>query len=350
MDPSLERMLGGLTPDHDLFFAEQPRDPEMRESASLWIYEENGAFALPRVGIEAEAKSWDMRRVQANFALGDGRILDATGSGAAHSPLGPDGRPTVFGAGPLSFRCIEPFRRWAMTYDGTAIDGTVEQQIQRTLDPERRIPVRVEVEMEMATPAWAHDNSPEKLAKMSDAKRAEATSMGIGWRLEHTFRGEGTLQLDGETRDFRCIGSRIKRQSIRPLTAFRGHCWQSALFPDGRAFGFITYPPGEDGSEPYNDGYIFQDGEMYPARATRIPWLRRLVGDGEDVSLELESELGVSRIDASALFSTFMIMGKRDGLPFDFNLQQAGARYTWDGATSYGMLERSATAEQMSEG
>jgi hypothetical protein len=345
VDPTLEQMTGGLTPDHDLFFPEPPRDPEMRESSSIWLYEENGAFGLPRIGIEAEAKSWDERGYQANFALGGGRILQARGSGAAHSPFGPDGRATVFGAGPLRFRCIEPFRRWEMIYDGTAIDGTVEQQMGRALDPDKRIPVRIEVEMEMATPAWVHDNSPEQLAKMSEAEKADAASMGLGWRLEHTFRGEGTLHVDGGARRFRCVGSRIKRQSVRPLASFRGHCWQSALFPDGRAFGFITYPPAGDGSKPFNQGYVFQDGRMLPARATRIPWLQGLVGEGEDVSLELESELGVARIEASSVLSTFMIMGRRDGLPFDFNLQQGGARYTWDGVGSYGMIERSLAAE-----
>ena len=86
------------------------------------------------------------------------------------------------------------------------------------------------------------------------------------------------------------------------------------------------------------------------ARATKIPWLRRLTGEGEDASLELESELGVVRIEARTTLSTFMIMGKADGLPLDFNLQQGGARYTWDGLTSYGMIERSATGEQLAAG
>jgi hypothetical protein len=40
-------------------------------------------------------------------------------------------------------------------------------------------------------------------------------------------------------------------------------------------------------------------------------------------------------------------MGKADGLPIDFNLQQGGARYTWDGVTSYGMIDRSATGDQV---
>jgi hypothetical protein len=349
MSLALDRMTNGLTPDHDLFFAERPDEPEMRESTSVWLFEENGAFALPRIGIEAEAKAWEARGYQANFAFPGGRILDGMGSGPGPSPRGPDGRPTIFGAGPLVFRCIEPFRRWSMTYDGEAVDGTVEQQIHRTLDRTKTVPVRVDVELAMETPAWVEDNSPERLAAMSESRRAEAASMGIGWRLEHLFRGEGTLRLDGEARDFRCVGSRIKRQSVRPLASFRGHCWQSALFPDGRAFGFITYPPAGDGSEPYNEGYVFQDGRMHPARATKIPWLRRLVPEGDDVSLELESALGTTRIEASTTLSTFRIMTKADGLPVDFNLHQGGARYTWDGQTSHGMVERS-TADEVPTG
>jgi hypothetical protein len=350
MRSTLEQMTNGLTPEHDLFFPEQPVDPEMRESTSIWLFEENGAFGFPRIGIEAEAKAWDARTYQANIALGGGRVLVGRGQKPGPSPFGSDGRPTIFGAGPLVFRCIEPFRRWAMSYDGPAVEGTVEQQIARSVDPKSRRPVRLEVEMEMATPAWVQDYSPDKLARMSEAEAAEARSMGVGWRLEHTFRATGTLAVDGTTRAFRAVGSRIKRQSVRPLGGFRGHVWQSALFPDGRAFGYIAYPPFRDGGAPYNEGYVFQDGTMHRARATKIPWLRRLVGEGDDATLELESELGVARIDARTTLTTFMIMGKADGLPVDFNLHQGGARYTWDGMTSYGMIERSATGDQLKDG
>src|SRR5262245_36277605 len=338
MSLELHQITNGLTPDHDLFFPEKPENPEMRESTSIWLFEENGAFALPRVGIEGIASAWDNRQYQANFAFPGGRILDGSGVGPGPSPFGPDGRPTVYGAGPLTFRCLDPFRRWVMTYDGEAVDGTVDQQIHRKLDRTNKVPVRIEVELAMETPAWVEDNSPEKFARMSEAERSEAQNMGIGWRLEHLFRGEGVLELDGTRRSFRCVGSRIKRQSVRPLVSFRGHCWQSALFPDGRAFGFITYPPAGDGSEPYNEGYVYQDGKMHPARATKIPWLRRLVADGDDASLELVSSLGTARIEASTTLTTYRIMTPADGLPFDFNLQQGGARYVWDGATSYGMI------------
>ncbi len=342
---SLKQMTNGLTPEHDLFFETRPDDPEMRESTSLWIFDENGALGIPRIGIEGEAKSWEDRAYQANVALGEGRIVDAGGRGSGPSPLGADGRATVFGAGPLTFRCIEPFRRWQMTFDGSGADGTVQEQIAGTIDASRQIPLRLELDMEMVTPAWVHDHSPERVARMSDEERAEAQSMGFGWRLEHMFRGKGRLEIDGGTREFAAIGSRIKRQSVRPLTNFRGHCWQAALFPDGRAFGFITYPPAEDGSAPFNTGYVYQDGTMYAARATRIPWLTDLLPEDDDVSFELESELGTIRVEGRTRLTTFKVMGKNDGAPMEFHLHQGGAVYTWDGVRTHGMIERSRVQE-----
>ncbi len=337
MNLTLQQMTNGLTPEHDLVFPSCPDNPEMRESSSIWLYEESGAFAFPRIGIEAEASSWDNRRVQGNFAVAGGRILNGAGMGAAHSPFGPDGRPTVLGAGPIAFTCLEPFRKWRVTWDGPVIDGTVEQQIHKQLDPNRRVPLKIDVELTMATPAWVQDLSPAKVAKMSAEEQVDAASMGIGWRFEHLFRAVGIFELDGERRPFNGVGLRIKRQSVRPLAGFRGHCWQSALFPDGRAFGYITYPPNENG-RALNEGYIYQDGVMYPARAVKVPWLRRIVGEGDDVAVELESELGITRIEGVTALSTFRVGNPDIG---GLNLQQGGVRYRWDDQVAYGMIERS---------
>lgn len=338
MTLTLEQVTGGLTPEHELFFPQQPDNPDMRESTSVWLYEEDGVFGFPRVGIEAEASSWDNRRVQGNFAVAGGRILNGAGMGAAHSPFGADGRPTTLGAGPIAFTCIDPFRKWRMTYDGSAIDGTVDQQIANTLDPNKRTPVRFDVELEMVTPAWVQDISAQKVAKMSAADAIEAANMGIGWRFEHLFRAKGIFHLDGKDREFKGVGLRVKRKSVRPLGGFRGHCWQSAVFPDGSAFGYIAYPPRDDG-KAYNDGYIFKHGKMYPARAVKIPWLRRIIGEGDDVSLELESDLGITRIKGVTALSTFRVGNPDIG---GLNLHQGGVRYSWDGQTAYGMIERSA--------
>ena len=347
----LETMTNGLAPEHDYFFPQRPDNPDMRESTSIWMFEENGAFGFPRIGIEGEAHSWDNRQYQANFALGDNRVMHDTGRGPVPSPIGPDGKASVFGAGPLTFRCIEPFRRWQVSYRGTAHLGSLAEQIAGTLPDKPRVPVSLDAELTMVTPAWVQDYSPDKIAAMTKAQQEDAQNMGIGWRLEHLFRGNGTLTVDGASREFRCLGSRIKRQSVRPLDAFRGHCWQSAVFPDGRAFGYIAYPPTRD-SGLYQIGYVYLDGRMYPARPVKIPFIRQVLEEGDDVSLELESELGIHRIGGATLLSTFRVNNPDMAAlgAAGFTLQQSGARYTWDGMTSYGMVERSATGAQMAEG
>ena len=69
MTIEIEKLSGGLALEKDLVLPGKPDDPEMRESVSVWLFEENGAFAMPRTGIEAEASSWEDRRLQANFAF-----------------------------------------------------------------------------------------------------------------------------------------------------------------------------------------------------------------------------------------------------------------------------------------
>lgn len=329
---------GGLAPHYDYMLPERPEDPAMRESASIWLFEENGEFALPRVGIEAIGASWDAHRVDMNATFAGGRaLLELGGAGKAHPPVAADGKPRILGAGGLRFECIEPYRRWRVTYDGTPVDTTTADMIALSVDRERRTPMAFDVEIEMVTPCWVQDNTPERLVGLSEREMDDARSMGLGYRMEHLFRGQGTLTVDGKTRDFRAVGSRIHRQSVRPLEGFRGHCWQSAVFPDGRAFGYIAYPPGEDGST-YNEGYIWQDGRMYPATATVSPWLDEMIAEGEDVSIGLESELGRTRISAVGGLNTFKAgIAEMPG----FVLNQGGARYTWDGQTAWGMVERS---------
>jgi hypothetical protein len=343
---------GGLPLELDYMLPEKPQDPEMRESASIWLFEEGGAFGFPRHGLEAQGKVWETHRFDCNFAFTGGRVLRESTRGPTRSSIGPDGRSNVLGAGPISFRCVEPFRKWVVSYDGEAFDGSVQRQIAREFGiyadggpySFARTPVAYEVELTMAVPAWVQDYRTEKLAGMSDREKADAGSMGYGYRIEQLFRAEGTLRLDGLTRDFKGVGSRIHRQSVRPMAAFRGHCWQSAVFPDGRAFGYIAYPLRQDEREEdrYNIGYLYQGGKMYPARARSIPFLRRIQAQGDDVSVELETQLGMTKIGGSTQLCTFHLGNAGVN---GFNNQQSGVRYTLDGMTTFGMIERSSPAD-----
>jgi hypothetical protein len=88
-----------------------------------------------------------------------------------------------------------------------------------------------------------------------------------GARYEQLFRATGTVKVGDDEHDFSGTGLRIRRQGVRKLAGFWGHAWQSALFPSGRAFGYIAYPPRPDGEPTFNEGYIFlRDGGLIPAR------------------------------------------------------------------------------------
>ena len=111
------------------------------------------------------------------------------------------------------------------------------------------------------------------------------------------------------------------------------------MFPSGRAFGYITYPPATDGKPTFNEGYLFDgDGELVPARVVQAPWLRRAPGRPARTSRSCSRPSGApTTIHGETVLSTFMVLGPLAG----FALHQAIVRYTWDGEPANGMLERS---------
>ena len=65
---------GGFDESREFVFAEQPDDPEMRESVNAWLWGSGDAVGMPRIGVEAVADQWDTHDIQVNLAYGDGRV------------------------------------------------------------------------------------------------------------------------------------------------------------------------------------------------------------------------------------------------------------------------------------
>lgn len=345
---------GGLEANLDWsMIPRKPEDPEMRESASVWLFDDEGDFAFPRIGLEAVGATWENHRFDYNGVFRGGRVLRQSTYGPSLPSASAAGRSSVLGAGGLRFECLEPFHRWHLSLEDTPCDGRIEEQLRGNfrifadapVDPAFvRTPIKLEAELTMAVPAWTQDYRIEKLDGMSEKQRIDAGLMGYGWRIEQLFRAEGSLTVDGQTRRFKGQGSRIHRQSVRPMGAFRGHCWQSCLFPDGRGFATIAYPlrEGESEAERYYIAYYYDGETMHPARTTKIPFLRNLMAEGDDVSLELEGAFGRVTIGGATTLSSFHIgnLGVAG-----MNNQQGTVRYRLDGMSAYGMIERSSPAE-----
>jgi hypothetical protein len=349
-------LAGGIDAAREYMFAERPADPEMRDSVSFWVFDDHGVVGLPRVGVEALGSNWDQHSIQVNVALPDGRVYRLRDEGRSWPVAGDDGRPAVLGGGPLAFTCRRPFGVWTMTFDGKAVQTTSADLAAGRKDGPL-VDLRFDVEATMAVPPWVQG------ALQAEAASALATSvegdlMG-GDRYEQLFRAAGMVRVAGQEHTFTGSGLRIRRQGVRRLEGFWGHCWQSALFPGGRAFGYIAYPPRPDGQPTFNEGYLFdpESGlDLIPARVVEAPWLNRLRPCGEDVSVVLHTADGIERIDGETVLSTHDITDPSE-VPEEMlatmadwtfpALQQAGVRYRWKGEETYGMLERSSPMDKI---
>lgn len=338
---------GGLPETREYVVAERPEDG-IRDAVNVWLEEENGLFAM-RVGVEAVGAQWDRHELWLDIAFADGRLYSRRGDGETQSAYGADGRPTVRATGPIRFECAEPFRRWTATFAGP-VAITSAQEILENPDFEEKAwaEVSFDIDMRMATIPWEPGSILPEAAEALGGKQGDYMSP----RYEQLFRATGTLTIDGEAQPFKANGLRIRRTGFRAFAGFWGHCWQSAVFPSGRAFGFNSYPPREGEPPSYSEGWIIEaDGTRIGARPAGIPWLRKLVTGGEDVSCVLETVDG-RRIEIGGL--TFANTRSRGGhvLPPDWPkdwpiVQQSHAFYTWDGERTTGMIERSSKPSVM---
>jgi hypothetical protein len=333
---------GGLDAGREYLFATQPRDPELRESVNVWVWDGGDAFGMPRFGVEAVGDQWGTHDLQLNLALRDGRVVTIFGPHAAHHRVVVGDRAKTLGAGPMSFELVEPFRRWRARVDGIGRQTTVDAQMHGWAPggDAQDVPVSIELDVRAVAPAWEVGTLREEAARVL-ATQEEGDLMG-GPRFEQLFRATGHVRVGDEEHALDGGGLRIRRTGVRRLAAFRGHAWQSAVFPSGRAFGYITYPPRTDGKPTLDEGFVFDgDGELVAARVVQAPWLGELHASGEAVPVVLETKRGTTTVHGETLLSTFMVLGPLEG----FALHQAIVRYQWDGETANGMMERSRTAE-----
>lgn len=334
-------LTGGMDASSDHFLAAQPDDPQFRESASVWVFDDRGVIGLPRVGIEAVAESWDQRGFQVNVGFPDGRAVIVREMGAGRSPVDADRVCRRFAAGGLELHHVEPFEKLTMQFHGTALDTTAAALARSDVDAPR-VDLDIEVELTCAAPPWVPGTLNEEAADVFHHGFAGAF---ISPRYEQLCTTRGSVRAGGDTWSFTGTGLRIHRQGPRDTGGFWGHCWPSALFPSGRGFGGLAFPERPDGEPTYNEAYVFDGERMIPAVLVDAPWLRRLQPYGEDVSVTLRTTEGDVRIEAETVMSSCMAGGTHH--EFAPALQQAGVRYRWDGEVTYGMLERSIPVAQL---
>ena len=208
------------------------------------------------------------------------------------------------GAGPFEMRCVDPFRRWTAYYSGEALDTTVDDQWNGTVDRSRTVDVDLHIEMRDGGAAVdpGHDG---RRRQGDDERRLHRGGVHGRVALRAALPGHGIVP-----RGLRCRGgfSVHRAADLPPGRArhrgFWGHCWQSALFPSGKAFGYIAYPPETGGPPTYAECYLYEgDGELIPAKLVDARWMTEFVAHGGEVPCAFESALGTTKIDGETFLS-----------------------------------------------
>jgi hypothetical protein len=340
---------GGTDPSLDGVLATAPENPLCREGENVWVFDDQGRFTLPRVAVEAISGVWMDRGLQGNVGFPGGRVLNDAGAAKGHDHAGVDGTPRVFGAGPLRLECIEPFRHWKIAWHGPMRDTSVDEQLGGRIS-DRFIDVDFDIDATMVVPPWFQGTmSTEAAAVLQNS--VERRFMGNdGTRHEQLFRCTGTFRAGVSAPiEFTGTGLRIHRIGVRDVSDFWGHNWQTAVFPSGRAFAIMTFPPRPDGSPSYAEAFVYDDAKMHPAKIIEVQWLTKIVPDGGDVSVVVETKAhGQIRIGGLTHGSTYSVQGQSIHLDWSHEVapnactfSQGGARYEWDGEKAYGMVERS---------
>lgn len=327
---------GGLDPGFEYFRDKQPDDPGMRDSATLWIMDQGGQLALPRVTFDAVASSWETPHVQLNLVHADGRTLRVWSKEPGSIAADAAGNAAIRAAGPLRFQCHEPFQRWSLEFDGIAAQSTTDAEA-KGIRERHPVPLAFRLNAQMVAPPWLMGGMTEEAARQMKAGDGSALMGGV--RYEQLCRVTGAVTLDGKTYSIdHATGMRVRRQGVRSMGAALGHCQHSALFPSGNAFGAIVMARGAEVPEVFNEAFLIMDGRRVAARVIRVPWMAGLVASGDDASLVFESEVGPVRITGTTLLSMF------DHHDFEMAdtsiLHQGTARYVWGGEETIGLIER----------
>jgi hypothetical protein len=337
-------LTGGMDPAVDEVAAELP-EPQFLEGANVWLWDDGGRIALPRVAVDAMGARWDEgHMISVNAALPGGQVFVVRGVAPPHPPKDEQGRPRVRGAGPLRFECLEPFRRWQVTFDGLAGETTTEDQIANRFGgpgaiPEPTVRLRFDIGFETTIAPW-----------VNGIYEPEGTTLATEHRLEQLCTATGDVEIDGTTIPLRGGGLRIRRKGTMQRSDYSdwmGHVWMSAQFASGRAFGIDNFHPRPDGSVRYHEGWLLDEGEILPAKFVEAPWKTRWISNGEDVSFTLRTKRGDVLITGETYVTTVNPVAQpptgRAAFP---STQQGVVRFRWDDEDAYGMIERSSALEQ----
>jgi hypothetical protein len=329
---------GGLPAAREEIRRTEPDIPFWSENLLFAIYDPTSDVGL-WLHLGTVPNDWTMwHEMNYVFLPGDEGVLSMW----SYHRTAPDRRPA--GAG-LEFRCIEPFRRWRVSFDGFGL-YTSNREMQAGLarvGSNRRFVV--DLDIESVTPAWdAHTGA--------TAETGRGSMHDQGWAKEHyeqLYRARGSVFFGAGDVPFDGYGWRDHSQGPRgggSGAPWGGHLITGTLYDSGRGWGLSRYW-NPDGTISLEGGWVAgTDGVLHYAEVTETPRLRDLVMCGEELPIGLRWSGGTLETTIRTRRSLWLSMMK--GLAVGRDLDGPGLMYVlnhgtaeWDGEIGINYIERS---------
>ena len=218
------------------------------------------------------------------------------------------------------------------------------------------MPIELEYDIRSAAPPWESGTLLEVAGRVL-ATQEEGDLMG-GPRFEQLFRATGTLRVGDDEYSLNGGGLRIRRAGVRRLAAFRGHVWQSTVFPSGRALRALPLSAARRRQGHVQRGLPVRGRRRADPRVGHrraVAALRSRPRARTPRSRSRPRTAAPRRSQGTTVLSTCMVMsaasagneaaGRGMG---NFRLQQAVCQYEWDGESATGMIERSSASSDVS--
>ena len=328
----------GLSPEKESVITTAPTEPFWTENLLFAAYdaERDIGFWLHLGTVPNDWTMWEERVLV--MLPGDEGLLTMW----SFHRTAPERRPA---ASNLEFRCVEPWQRWHLGFDGFAAHTDNEQMAAGTSPPGERRRLVIDLDAVGATPVW-------------DAESAASHAQGAGgmasqgWAKEHyeqMFRATGTVRIGDTDLDFDGTGWRDHSRGPRgggTGDPWGGHVIMGGLFPSGRAFVFSRYWT-PDGRVTLEGACVVDgDGRFHYARVETAPRLARFQMTGEQLPVGLSWDGGRLDIEATTERSLWTPMRKKYAAAVDMtgpalNYALNFSRCEWDGEVALAYSERS---------
>lgn len=331
---------GGLSPEKEKSTLTAPTEPFWCENLLFCPYDPKSDIGM-WLHLGTVPNDWYLWEDRVMIALpGDEGMLSMW----AYYPTATENKPA--GAN-LKMRCLEPFRRWSVSFDGFA-DYISKEELNRgglAAPSSRRRRLVIELETEMVCPVW----DAQSRAHSAEGKGDMTTQ---GWAKEHyeqMYRAKGTVRLDDKTYPFDGMGWRDHSRGPRgggTGQPWGGHVIAGGVWPSGRSAIFSCYWR-PDGLITLEGAQVTEkDGTTRSATFIDPPRVNALIFRDEVLKTTLKHADGEARLTLTTDKSMWTSMPMQQAVGIDRS--GTGLTYVlnygkaeWDGEVGSFYIERS---------